>query len=145
MSRKTTTPRAAYLNIRLTSAEMAKLADLAAAARMTKSQCVRALIERQAPLKPNPPARSIFDHKALVELSRIGNNINQIAKTLNSHDKPGMEALEFRNLDRGLLQVCALVLLGPERATELAEEGFREFMPYIRVKPSHSQTRVNAS
>lgn len=141
MSRKSTSPREVFFNLRLTVSEMAKLEDLAAAARMTKSQVVRALIERQAPLKPNPPARSIFDHKALVELSRIGNNINQIAKTLNSHDRPGVDPQEFRNIDRALLQVCALVLLGPQKAAELAEEGFKEFMPYIRVKPSHSQTK----
>jgi hypothetical protein len=140
--KKSATPRDGYFHMRLTSGELAKLEDLAAAARATKSQVVRTLIAQQAPLKPNPPARSIFDHKALIELSKIGNNINQIAKALNAHDKPGVDPQEFRNIDRGLLQVCALVLLGPERAAELTEEGFKEFMPYIRVKPSHSQTKV---
>ena len=142
MSRKTQTPKSIFLNIRITTSELAKIEDLAASARMTKSQIVRFLISEQAPLKPNPPARSIFDHKALVELSRIGNNINQIAKTLHSHDRPGVDPQEFKEVDRGLLQVCALVLMGPEKAAQLAEEGFKDFMPYIRAKPSFNKMKT---
>jgi hypothetical protein len=141
MPRKTGVQRPAFFHLRLTTGELAKLEDLAAATRRTKSDVIRTLIAQQAHLKPSPPARSTFDHKALVELSRIGNNINQIAKALHGHDRPGVDPQEFEKTDRALLQLCGLVLLGPERAQQLAAEGFREFMPYVRVKPSFSQPK----
>jgi hypothetical protein len=141
MPKRVDAPRDIPFHFRLSGAENAKLGDLAASARMTKSEAMRYLLNNQAPLKPNPPARSIFDNKALVELSRIGNNINQIAKSLNAHDRPGVDPKDFREVDRALLQLCALVLMGPEKAKELADIGFKEFMPYIGVKPSFTQSK----
>lgn len=69
--------------VRVTAAEFAFVAQQAAAAGRDVSDYIR----RRALGRRVTPARSIADDRLLMEMNRIGNNLNQIARSLNS-DRP---------------------------------------------------------
>ncbi len=92
---------------------MAALDNLAKLYNLSKSDAFRRV------LKHLPMPRSLTDAKTYRELRRIGVNVNQIAKALNSGDDPGHAAMlqVLRDLDAHLEEV-ELHLMG----TPLEEE-----------------------
>lgn len=71
--------------VRMTAAELAQLEELAAVSGLSVSEYARQRLLTGAVKATRPKT----DESLLVELSRIGNNLNQIARQLNrgrSHD-----------------------------------------------------------
>jgi Bacterial mobilisation protein (MobC) len=77
------------LSIRFTREDISKLADLANEAGLSRADVLRHLI-RSTQL---PTPRSAIDQKTLVQLSAIGNNLNQIARVLNSDHRGSQEII----------------------------------------------------
>lgn len=76
--------RTTIVKVRFTPAEKKALSELAEAAGLTPSDFVRLkTIGGQPHIKRATPERATFI-KALAELNKIGSNVNQIAKTLNT-------------------------------------------------------------
>lgn len=97
------TPRATTITVRLTEPERALVEQRAASAGMTVSRYAaeqimrgRVMVEQRQSLAPE--LRS--------ELSRIGNNVNQIARALNDgHHHPGL-----RNIATALQEVFEFIM-----------------------------------
>lgn len=76
---------------RFTPAEHAHLTQLAQESGLSRAEVLRSLV-RGAPLPTRLPA---FDQAAVATLARLGNNLNQIAKAVNSGDRslPAFESM----------------------------------------------------
>jgi hypothetical protein len=96
------------VEIRLTEAEIKTLTDLAAGAGMTLSDFMRA---RAFGAKPRinlaSPERAEFI-KALAGLGKIGSNVNQIAKALNSPHAGGRIGVSSDNISSTLYALQTL-------------------------------------
>jgi len=68
------------LSIRFTREDISKLADLASESGLSRADVLRNLIR----VTPLPTPRSAIDQRTLMQLSALGNNLNQIARVLNS-------------------------------------------------------------
>ena len=130
----TTQKHSVRINARLTAAEDAKLKELGAATGKDRSEIIRALIKGGAALRPAPPARPVWDQRALTALARISNNINQIARELHRRERQGVTPDEFGALDKALLQVVVITMAGPEAAREVMIEGLSAFMARTNVQ-----------
>jgi hypothetical protein len=122
------------LSVRLGADEDARLAELEQASGKGASDIVRGLIRGAPNLKPLQPRRPLWDQKALTELARIGNNVNQIARELHRRDRQGVAAEEFAALDRALLQLVMVTMAGPEAAKQVMVEGLSAFMSRTSVQ-----------
>lgn len=74
--------------IRLTEVESTHLQKLSAYAGLQASEVIREAVFRNRILQAKVP---VLDQQTYVELKRIGNNINQIAKHLNSGQDVGVK------------------------------------------------------
>ena len=84
-------PRTTHFGIRLTPAERVALAAAAAAADVRPSDFARSAIfaggpKADAPTPPPELVEDLAEIDRLRELSRIGTNLNQIARRLNAFD-----------------------------------------------------------
>lgn len=81
-----TRQRRGQILVRLTDEELAVADDKADRAGLTRAAFVRAaIVGSPGPrAQRRPPADHVALRKLLGELGRVGNNINQIARTLNS-------------------------------------------------------------
>lgn len=69
------------ITVRLTEAECVQLEKLSAYAGLQASEVIREAVFKNRVLQAKVP---VLDQQTYVELKRIGNNINQIAKHLNA-------------------------------------------------------------
>ena len=105
-------PRAVRLNIRLEESELIQIKDNAARADISTSEYVR----RRCLTSEGRPC-IIVDIKALedihVQLRRTGNNLNQIARELNTRHKPaeieGLMRDAFRQTAQASAQTAAFI------------------------------------
>jgi hypothetical protein len=138
---KNSKPKEVRINVRITKDQAEKFDDIAAASRKSHSEVFRMWLDGHKSIKPAPPRKSIFDLRAVGEITKQGFNINQIARELNSGDRDSVSKDDFAALDRALLQVVALVLLGEDEAKRLARVGLTDFAPYIPILPANSSVR----
>lgn len=138
---KNSKPKEIRVNVRITKDQAEKFDDIAAASRKSHSEVFRMWLDGHKAIKPASHPKNVFDLKAIGELVRQGYNINQIARELNSGDRESVSKDDFAALDRALLQVIALVLLGEAEAKRLAQVGLTDFAPYIPILPANSSVR----
>lgn len=81
------------LNLSLTEAEINVLRLRAAAAEMRLVDYSRLMLLRKRAIPPRP-ARLQIDQLAYEQLKRLGNNLNQIARVVNTTRQPPPPALE---------------------------------------------------
>jgi hypothetical protein len=102
------------LNLRFTAAERAQLADAAGAAGVGLSDYARRSVLSQAGQASGPKAVTLrrIDPAAVAALSRVGANLNQLARRANAGDllQPGELPEALAALDRQLTRIEALVL-----------------------------------
>lgn len=133
MPRRRADPLIHRRTLRLTEAEEQRLNGLVEATGRSASDVIRSLIRGGPALRPASPRKSIWDQKALAELARIGNNINQIARELNRRERMGVDATELERLDKALLQVVMVTMAGPEAAKQVILDGLTRFMESAQV------------
>jgi len=95
------------LQLRLDPETHDRLVSLAAASNSTKSDVVRRLIRGAKLVRPPKAPPPIWDQKVLAALTRIGHNINQIARELHAHIRQGVDPEEFELIHKELLAVIA--------------------------------------
>ena len=91
--------------VRLTRGENALFRAKAHAAGLTVSELIRRLVLG----KKVPVRRGRFDEDALYQLSRIGNNLNQIARALNTARKRGVQPVGLERLAEVLEELHVLL------------------------------------
>lgn len=123
---------AGVIKFRASKKDRAKLDELCAATGRSASEVLRSLLHR-GELRAVSPPRPIWDQKALVALGRIGTNINQIARELNTRDRQGVSKEEIAAIDRSLLQVVAVTLSGSDAARMLFSVRLTTFMAAMNV------------
>ena len=88
------------LNLSLTSAELELIRSRAARAGMLVPDYSRARLLADWRVRARQvTAPSLFDQLAFEQLKRLGNNLNQIARYMNTHDEPVPPILEALLLD----------------------------------------------
>jgi len=78
--------------VRLSEEEFLKFKDLAEKLGISIPELLKSTLQKRKLL----PCHKEDIQKLLVELSRIGNNVNQIAKRLNSGFRAGFESAELK-------------------------------------------------
>ena len=103
--------------VRLTAAEAAELQERAARAGLSAGAYLRAcaLGESGPRSKRAPPVNRALLAEALAALNRVGNNLNQIAKQLNSGGHPDRAAMADSRAE--LTAILELILDAIGRAT----------------------------
>lgn len=86
-------PREYQLNLSLTRSELELLRLRAAAAEMHIVHYSRAVLFSEGAAPP-PPAVAMIDRLTYEQLKRLGNNLNQIARLVNTMRKPPPPSLE---------------------------------------------------
>ena len=109
--------RAKLAVLRLTEAEAADLQDRARRAGLSTSAYLRAcaLGDSGPRAQRAPPVNRELLSEALVSLNRVGNNINQIAKHLNSGGHPDHAAMTDARAE--LIAILELILDAMGRET----------------------------
>lgn len=106
--------RRARLNLRFTAAERAQLAAAAGAAGVGLADYARRSVLGQAGLASLSKTTAIrrIDPTAVAALTRVGANLNQLARRANAGDllQPGELPEALAALDRQLARIEALVL-----------------------------------
>lgn len=95
------------VSVRLNDDELAQLDDRRALVNMQRGEYLRTVSFSQLP--PTIPA---INRTAYLELTRIGANLNQLAKRANSGDLPELDNL------RGQLDALRLTLIGAEEGDD---------------------------
>jgi hypothetical protein len=95
--RRKTTP----LNLRIPTALKATLESESAAQGMSLSDYVRIRLSNTVPSRPRiRPRRNTIERQVLVELNRIGVNLNQIARRLNSQEAATLTRFDQQQLSQ---------------------------------------------
>jgi len=97
--------RTHFRSVRFTRGELASLRAKAHAAGLPVATFIRRLILG----KKMPVRRGRFDEDGLYQLCRIGNNLNQIARALNTARKQGSEPVGLERLGEVLEELHVLL------------------------------------
>ena len=74
------------IEVRVSQSEKSKILKIASSLNLPVSQLIRQAVINGVPTAP--PVKSKIDSEAVLQLIRIGNNVNQIARYLNRGGEP---------------------------------------------------------
>lgn len=84
--------KSSFFRMRLSPEDLSRLTSLAEEAGVNRPTLIRSLIN-------NKRLRSVFDKKTVIELKRIGVNLNQITKKINADARHSESELLSENLN----------------------------------------------
>lgn len=104
-----TQKRCIMFRIRLTAAEKSHLETLASEAGVTASDFIRMVVLTQTPTRRKPAPDRALLLSLLAEANKLGSNVNQIARALNTANQSGQcNTIPKRDIDDALAEVQLL-------------------------------------
>ncbi|MGJ1407674.1 plasmid mobilization protein [Sphingobacterium siyangense] len=104
-----TEKRHIMFRVRLTASEKCHLETLASEAGFTASDYLRMVVLSQAPIRRKPTPDRALLLSLLAEANKLGNNVNQIAHSLNMAERSGQpHNIPKRNIEDAMAELQLL-------------------------------------